>query len=187
MNALDALLNRVSVGKLAEPGPNQAQQALIFGSALRAADHGRLCPWRFLVIEGEARQALGDLFARVAIQDDPNISPAVIERFRMMPLRAPMLVVVIARCEQHSKVPVVEQLISAGAAAQNMITAAFALGLGAIWRTGEMAYHSGVKQALGLDESEQIVGYLYFGTPIAPLAPPPAADYRDYFAPWTRG
>jgi nitroreductase len=187
MNALDALLNRVSVSKLMEPAPDQAQQALIFGSALRAADHGRLCPWRFLVIEGAARQALGDLFARAAIEDDPATSPTVIDRFRAMPLRAPMLVVVIARCERHPKVPAVEQLISAGAAAQNMITAAFALGLGAIWRTGDMAYHPSVKQELGLDEPEQIVGYLYFGTPGAPLGSPPAADYRDYFVSWGHG
>lgn len=184
MNALDALLQRVSVSKLVEPAPDQAQREYIFRSALRAADHGRLCPWRFLTIEGDARQQLGELFARVAEADNPEISPSVLERFHTMTLRAPLLVVVIARCVEHAKVPEIEQILSAGAAAQNMITAAFALGLGAIWRTGEMAYHPAVKAELGLTENEQIVGYLYFGTPGVAESAPPVTDYRDFFMPW---
>jgi nitroreductase len=184
MQALDALLQRVSASKLIDPAPDQQQREMIFSAALRAADHGRLRPWRFLVIEAEARNELGELFERVATEDDASLTPAARERFRNMPLRAPMIVVVIAKCTPHPKVPEIELLISAGAAAQNMITAAYALGIGAIWRTGELAYHLRVRDGLGLTEDERIVGYLYLGTPGVTMEPAPLVDYHDFFSAW---
>lgn len=184
MNALDALLQRVSASKLTDPAPDQAQREFIFNAALRAADHGRLRPWRFLIIEGNGRLQLGQLFAEVAAADDPNLSDEALQRYRSLPLRAPLVLVVIARCESHPKVPDVEQILSAGAAAQNMITATYALGLGAIWRTGDVAYHPKIKQGLGLIDSERIIGYLYLGTPSAPLGAAPRLNYLDFFAQW---
>jgi nitroreductase len=184
MDALDALHKRVSVSKLVEPAPNDAQRDAIFKAALRAADHGRLCPWRFLVIEGVGLTQLGELFCEAALSDDPALVPEICDSYRKMPLRAPMIVVVIARCQPNPKVPDIEQVISAGAAAQNMITAAYAMGLGAVWKTGAMAYHPRVIQGLGLGTGESIVGYLYMGTPISPMGAASARPLEDFFARW---
>ena len=184
MDALDALHQRVSVSKLTAPGPTAEQREAICKAALRAADHGQLCPWRFLVIEGEGLDALGELFCAAAMSDDPGLIPEVCESYRKMPRRAPMIIVAIAVCQVNPKVPEVEQIISAGAAAQNMITAAYALGLGTIWRTGAMAYHPRVMRGLGLQENEQIVGYLYIGTPISPMGKARQRPTNDFFAPW---
>lgn len=184
MKATEALLQRVSSGKLVDPAPDERQREIIFGAALRAADHGRLRPWRFLVIEGQGRERLGELFAQVAAQRDSDLAPAAVERERQKPLRAPMIIVVVARCEEHPKVPAIEQIISAGAAAQNIMTAAYALGLGAIWRTGDLAYDGLIRSGLGLGEPERIVGFVYIGTPGAPMGLPPAINNLDFFSSW---
>ena len=184
MNALDALHQRVSVSKLTAPAPNAEQREAICKAALRAADHGQMRPWRFLVVEGEGLTALGELFCAAALNDDPVLLPEVQDSYRKMPHRAPMIIVVIASCQTNPKVPEIEQLISAGAAAQNMITAAYALGLGAIWKTGAMAYHPEVKRGLGLRESEHIIGYLYMGTPTGPLGKAHPRPTSEFFANW---
>jgi nitroreductase len=184
MDALEVLLQRVSVSKLTAPAPAPRERELIFKAALRAADHGRLRPWRFLVVEEGGLTQLGDLYVEAAMRDDPTIAPDTLDRYRQMPLRAPMLVVVIAQCRAHPKVPEIEQIISAGAAAQNMINAAYALDIGAIWRTGEFAYHPHVKKGLGLAENEKIVGYLYLGTPVGSPGSAPELDYRNFFNSW---
>lgn len=186
MDALDALHYRVSVSKLTAPAPDKEQCEAIFKAALRAADHGQMRPWRFLVVEGEGLTALGELFCAAAVSDDAGLASEVRDSYRKMPHRAPMIIVVIASCTANPKVPEVEQIISAGAAAQNMITAAYALGIGAIWKTGAMAYHPHVIRGLGLSDDEHIVGYLYVGTPNKPMgkANPPAVS--DFFENWPR-
>lgn len=184
MNALEALHQRVSVGKLVAPAPDQIQREAIFKAALRAADHGQLRPWRFLVIEGEGLLELGELFCSAALSDDPGLVPEVCDSYRKMPQRAPMIVVVIAHCIDHPKVPAQEQLLSAGAAAQNMLTAAYAVGVGAIWKTGAMAYHPHVSAGLGLQQGEVIIGFLYMGTPTSPMGAAVARPVNDFFANW---
>ncbi|MFC6980127.1 nitroreductase family protein [Microbulbifer taiwanensis] len=90
MDALTALHNRVSTGLLTEPAPSHEQRRGIFRAALRAADHGCLRPWRFLTIEGEARNRLGEIFLRAAEQaEGGSLSDAQRERTLAMPLRAP--------------------------------------------------------------------------------------------------
>lgn len=185
MDALSVLHERTSVSKVTAPAPTQEQCRLLIKAALRAADHGGLRPWRFLVIEGQGLDALGRLFERVASADNPQLSEAERERLLNMPKRAPMILVVIARCQEHPKVPVSEQLLSAGAAAQNILSAAYAMGFGAMWRTGDMAYDSRVAQALGLQSNESIIGFIYLGTPINPPAPPRSANPDDFFSYWS--
>ncbi|WP_312934835.1 nitroreductase family protein, partial [Stutzerimonas nitrititolerans] len=97
MDALDLLLNRVSVTRLFDPAPDEAQLDLLFRAALRAPDHGQLRPWRFLVIQGAARERLGELFVESLKLSDPDCSEEALQKARKMPLRAPMLVVVVAR------------------------------------------------------------------------------------------
>lgn len=185
MDALKVLHERRSVAKLTDPAPDEAQRRAIFSAALRAADHGRLRPWRFLVIEGRsALLELGDLLCRAAVEDNPEMPEAARQAQRHKPLRAPTVVVAIARCQDHPSVPEVEQLISAGAGVQNMLNAAHALGLGAFWRTGAMAYHPTVRRGLGLASGEHIVGFLYLGTPASPPAPATPPPVEDFFTPW---
>lgn len=184
MEAIQALINRVSIARVSDPAPDAARREAIFAAALRAADHGQIRPWRFLLVEGEARRELGNLFVRAAQIRDPDTPGAKLEKFAAMPLRAPLVVVAIAKVQDHPKVPGVEQVISAGAAVQNMLNAAFALGVGAFWRTGEMAYEPGVREGLGLTENEQIVGYLYLGTPVSQPEVASPLSIKDFFHSW---
>lgn len=164
MDAFDLLLNRVSVPRLREPAPDAVQRDRLFRAALRAPDHGQLRPWRFLTIEGAGREALGEVLAR-AVACNAAASDELIAKARKMPLRAPLLIVVIASPKDHPKVPVQEQHLAAACAAHGMLLAAHAEGLGAVWRTGDLAYHPEVERGLGLVEGERILGFIYVGTP----------------------
>lgn len=184
MEALDALLNRVSVPRLVDPAPDAAQRELLFRAALRAPDHGQLRPWRFLTVEGDARVRLGELFAGAVLAGNPQAAEEALNKARGMPLRAPLLVVVIARLWAHPKVPAQEQVIAAGCAVHGMLLAAHAQGIGAVWRTGDMAYDAHVAQGLGLAADEQIVAYLYLGTPERELRRPPELAVEDFVGTW---
>ena len=183
MEALDALLNRVSVPRLVEPAPSAEQRDVMYRVALRAPDHGQLRPWRFLSIEGESLNRLGELYAQ-AVGLDQNASSESIEKARLMPLRAPLIVVVIACPKEHPKVPEVEQLMAASCAAHGMLLAAHAQGVGAVWRTGAMAYDAHVAAGLGLSGAEQIVGYLYLGMPERELRKAQPLDPADFVSNW---
>lgn len=185
MEALDALINRVSVARLGEPAPTPQQRELLFRAALRAPDHGQLRPWRFLTVEGAAREALGELFARAQLARDAQAPAALLDKARAMPLRAPLLVVVIACLKEHPKVPEGEQLLAAGCAAHGILLAAHAQGIGAIWRTGELAYDATVCAGLGLAAHERIVGFLYLGTPQGELRKPQPLEPAEFVAGWS--
>lgn len=180
MDAMDLLLHRESAVKLEPPGPDQAVLDRIFGSAVRAPDHGRLRPWRFVVIPEDKRARFGELMADSLRRREPDAPPEMLERERAKALRAPMIVVIAARVQKGHKIPEVEQFASAAAATQNVILAANAQGFGAMWRTGAPAYDNGVKQALGLAAEDEIVGFVYLGRQVgagSPAARPAAAEY----------
>ena len=185
MDAVDALTSRVSMPLLEHPAPDKEVLTHLFKAAARAADHACLQPFRFLGIQGEQLQQLGELYQRAALQQDPNLSKAQLERIRTLPLRAPMVLVAIACCQQHSKVPEIEQIITAGAAVQNMLTAAFSLGIGAYWRTGPLAYNPEVHRLLNLLENEKIIGFIYLGAPAGKLRTPKPVNVNDIYKPWT--
>lgn len=184
MDALEALLQRVSVAKLQAPAPDTQQREALFRAATRAADHKHLQPWRFLIIEEKGLDQLGELFCKAVLAEDSQVPAHALESLRKKPQRAPMILVAIASCQEHPKVPVIEQVVSTGAAVQNMLVAAHALGLGAFWRTGAMAYHPTVLKGLGLEASEQIVGYLYLGTPVKAVPSPHPTDLARFFSTW---
>lgn len=184
MEALDALLNRVSHARLGEPAPSAEQLDRMFRAALRAPDHGQLRPWRFLTVEGEARQALGELFARAIAANEPDARPEALDKARAMPLRAPLLVVAVARLQEHPKVPEIEQWLAAGCAAHGIVQAAYAQGLGAMWRTGALALDPLVCEGLGLAANERIVGFLYLGTPIGEPRRPAPLDPAAFVSAW---
>lgn len=183
MEALDALLNRVSVPRLVEPAPNAAQREALFQAALRAPDHGQLRPWRFLTIEGAAREQLGELLAE-AVQLKGDATQAALDKARAMPLRAPLLIVVIARLQAHFKVPESEQRIAAGCAAHGILIAAHAQGIGAVWRTGELSYAASVAKGLGLAAGEEVIGFLYVGTPQNDPREAPVLVTEDFVSAW---
>jgi nitroreductase len=183
MDAIELLHNRVSSPMLQEPGPTAGQLDIIFRAALRAPDHGAIRPWRFLTVSGENRARLGELYLKAALADDPELNDAKRNKILAMPQRAPLLIVVIAANVAHPKVPVLEQEVSAGCAAQNILHAAFAQGLGAMWRTGDMAYHPVVKAGLGVAEGESIIGYLYLGTP-GKTRTAPEHELSEYVFDW---
>ncbi|MDH4562626.1 nitroreductase family protein [Pseudomonas sp. BN411] len=184
MEALDALLNRVSLARLQEPAPDAAQREVLFRAALRAPDHGYLRPWRFLSIEGAAREKLGELFVSAVLAKDPQAPEAATTKARNMPMRAPLMVVVIAKLQAGHKVPEVEQLLSAGCAAHSILLAAHAQGLGAIWRTGDMAYDLTVAAGLGLAENERVVGFLYLGSVEGERRAAPELVPADFVQTW---
>lgn len=158
---LDAMLERVSTPKLIAPSPSRVELEQMFRCAVRAPDHGRLRPWRFVVLQGAALEALGSAFE--ASQPDADEQKRM--RLRSMPLRAPMIIVSIARLDwEHKKVPVWEQQVAVGIATQHLQLAAGTLGFAAMWRTGDMAESGPVRDYLGLADDEQIIGFLYTGT-----------------------
>lgn len=165
MSVVESLINRVSIASLSAPAPTDEQLSMLFSAASRAADHACLKPYRFLVIQGEGLQQFGRSLRTIRAQQDASLSEQQLQRFENLPLRAPMIVVVIASCQDHPKVPHIEQIITAGAAAQNLINAAYALDIGAYWRTGDIAYNDDVKTLLKLEVQEHIVGFIYLGTP----------------------
>jgi len=164
MDLLTAIDTRASALKLIEPGPSQADLERIMRAGARAPDHGKLAPWRFVVLEAQAREVLSNAMAASLRRRQPQTSDAQLEVERQKPLRAPTIVVVIAHLTHGHKVPESEQIMAVAAAVQNMLLTAHALGVGAMWKTGEAARDVSVKQALGIDTEDEIVAFLYLGT-----------------------
>jgi nitroreductase len=169
MDALENLMTRRSPAKLAEPAPTPEALAQATAAAVRAPDHGKLKPWRFVVIDSPARTAFGEVMARCLKRQQPDASDEMLAREREKALRAPMIVVAVAKMQpQHPKIPDVEQLLAAAAATQNFWLALHAQGYGAMWKTGAPAYDAEVKRELGLAATDQIVGFMYVGSVAAP-------------------
>jgi nitroreductase len=184
MDALEALTTRVSPKELGEPAPGDATLGTIFAAALRAPDHGRLRPWRFILIRGEGRERLGELFAASLLRREPQASSELLERERGKAFRAPLVIVVAAHFTPAAKVPDVEQLLSAATAAQNIMIACHALGFAAMWKTGEPAYDPAVKEALGLTAGDGIAGFINIGTPKGVLKQPAPLNQADFVRRW---
>ena len=185
---IEYLLSRRSVGVafLREPGPNAGQLSTMLTIATRVPDHGKLTPWRLVIFEGDARLAAGEALARIALRNNPEMDAASlnVERQRFMP--APLTVGVISRPQPNPKVPEVEQLLSAGNVAFNLVHAAHAMGFAASWVTRWFTFDPVAASALGAKEGERFVGFIHIGTPtIVPEdRPRPTLDeIVDYWRP----
>ena len=183
MDALELLLTRTSTPLLSEPAPSAEQLELMLKAALRAPDHGSLRPYRFIRVEGTGRERLGELFAAATLAQDPAASEAQLTKCRAMPLRAPLILVAVAVTQQHPKVPVSEQVITAGCAVHGLVQAAYAQDIGAIWRSGDLAFNPRVAEGLGLAEQEQIVGFVYLGQ-VVKAKPTPELDATGLLTDW---
>jgi nitroreductase len=184
MQAIEALLERRSAKALTAPAPDEGALELIFASASAAPDHGRLRPWRFIVIQGSGLERFGDLLAEHLRRSTPSATPETLQRERQKAFRAPLILVVAAICTAGGKIPVIEQVLAAGAAAQNVMLAALALGFNSMWKTGAPAYDEQVKTALGLEAKDAIVGFMYLGTEAAKPDRVPRPAWRDRVHHW---
>jgi nitroreductase len=149
---------------------------------MSAPDHGNMLPYRFIVIRGEAREQLSQVFAEAATQR--GLDPQAVNKQKAKPLRSPLIVAVVARIEATPAIPEIEQLLSAGCAAQHIQLASRMLGFGSIWLTGDNCYDQSVYRAFGLDLDERLVGFIYIGTPVQPPAKknrPPASTRTEFW------
>jgi nitroreductase len=154
--------------ELSGPAPSPAEIETFLTVASRVPDHGKLAPWRFIVFEGEARQKAGNAIVAAFKAKYPESKPDQIEAERGRLARAPLVIAVVSRAGHHVKIPEWEQVLSAGAAAMNLVLAAHALGYGASWITEWYAYDRRVLARLGLTASERIAGFVHIGRPAKP-------------------
>ena len=165
MTLLEKLANRYSTPQLEAPAPAPEEIEVAYQAMMRVPDHARLKPWRLEIWQDDGLVRLGQIFAEAAAELEPETSEAQLQRFKNLPLRAPMIAMVVATHTEHPKVPFEEQTITAGCAVYAMMLVLGELGYGCMWRTGQFAYMEPVKRALKLADNEAIVGYLYVGTP----------------------
>lgn len=169
---------------LGTPGPDEAQLLRMLATAVRVPDHGRLTPWRFLRIRGDARLALGERLAEVYRREHPDAPDAAIEKERTRFGCAPVVVAVVARIARGHKIPEIEQRLSGGCVCFQLLQAAQALGYGAQWLTGWAAYHPEIHAVLGLAQDEDIAGFIHIGTPTADIDERERPDARALLSDW---
>lgn len=183
LHALDARRS-VPAKQLGEPGPDPDTLLRMLTSAVRVPDHGKLVPYRFLRIAGDARHSLGAFLVDRAVQRDPQVSAAQLDKDRQRFSHAPLIITVIASPRPNPKVPEAEQLMTAGCVCFALLQAAQAFGFGAQWLTAWMAFDPAVHAHLGLAEGEQIAGFIHIGTPKTEVPererPDPAALLQDW-------
>jgi nitroreductase len=184
MDAITAITQRVSVAQLTGPGPSEQQLEQLYRAAFRAPDHAWMRPWRYLTIRDQGLVSLGEVFAVAGLKKDADLSEVKVAKLKNMPQRAPLMIVAIANIQINEKVPPLEQQLAVGAGIQNILTAAYAMELGAIWRTGEMAYDQHVKHSLGLQDNEEIIGFIYLGHVNCKLKKPPELTTADFVKDW---
>jgi nitroreductase len=171
MNDSLALLQKrrsLAAHRLGEPGPSEEQIETLLTVAARVPDHGRLVPWRFILIEGEARHRLGEIVSAAAAADQRDADADKIAAEHNRFARAPLVIAVVSRAKPHVKIPEWEQVLSAGAVCMNLLHAAAALGFGATWITEWVAFDRRILDALGLAPDERIAGFVHIGTPLEP-------------------
>lgn len=171
MDALAAIRTRRSIGRVRPEAPPREIIEQLLDAATRAPNHRLTEPWRFFVLAGAAREALGEVLGRIeAATSGPAIKDveARVARARSKPLRAPVIVAAAVVPTRGPKVVEIEEIAAGAAAVQNLLLAAHALGLAAIWRTGDPCYDPAVKAHFGLPEHAHLLGFIYVGYPDGP-------------------
>ena len=164
MELFAAVQTRSSAARLAEPGPNPEELERLLQAAARAPDHGRLKPWRFIVLQDAMREAFTAAAAEAKRSRLPTMTVEQLAAEREKMSRSPTIVVVgCAVNREQTKIPEIEQVMAAGAAAQNLFLAAHDLGYGVMWKTGAAAYDPAVKATLGLRPDDHIVAIMHLG------------------------
>ena len=180
MDAIEALTTRSSAKSFGDMLPTRDHLDIILHAAVRAPDHGRLRPWRFMLIEGNHRKKFGDILAAAALRRTPTLSAGDLQREHDKAMRAPLIIVVACRAVTGTKVPVIEQILATGAAAQNILLGLHNFGYASAWKTGDAAYDPEVKKSLGLSADDHIVAFIYTGGGLGALfAPGKPATVQD--------
>ena len=160
--------SRRSMGNLDLPAPTHAQIETAIECAATAPDHKKLRPWRFIVTQGDARHELGNALVAAAqakaVQEGETLSEKDIAKTQAMPLRAPVIITVVTKIQAHKKVPPFEQMLSAGAAVQNLILALKAQGFSTVWRTGLLCNEPAVKSYFNVGPDDYVTAFVYTGT-----------------------
>jgi nitroreductase len=177
MKAIDLLLTRQSDPRLMAPAPDKAHLNTILSAGMRVPDHAGLLPFHYMVVENDGLNKLSEIF--VDAIKDTTTEEAKLDKTAKMPFRAPLIIIVSTKYQQHEKVPNNEQLITAGCCVHAMQMASVALGYGAVWRTGDLSMNVQVKSSLKIDVHEDIVGFLYIGTKVKSLPIKPTKLYDD--------
>ncbi|HRP10543.1 MAG TPA: nitroreductase [Terricaulis sp.] len=158
--ALMARRRSTKIAHMSEPAPTGADLEALIHLAARVPDHGKLGPWRFVIIEGEARARAGVALARAV--DPANEARA--EQARGLFLRAPACVMVVYAPKESAKAPEWEQMLSSGAACFALLMGAHAMGYAGCWLTEWPAFDANARAALGLSDAERIAGFVYLGS-----------------------
>ena len=167
MDIFDAIYQRQSIGKVKSDPLGREVIEKLLGAAVQAPNHHRVRPWRFIVLQGEARKRLGEVMAHSKKLETPDAPEAVLDVERGKPLRAPVVIAVGVDKPQDPKVVEIENVCAAAAAVQNLLLAGLSLGLGCMWRTGPAAVDPMVKEFLGLAADQHLIGFIYVGYPLS--------------------
>lgn len=181
--ALEVLLTRSSNNMLIDPAPEGRDLDLILEAASRAPDHGALCPWRFVVIRGEARAAFTNLLCEATLARDPETDPKKLTKLGR--LGQTPLIIAVGTDLKDSKFPKSEQELSAAAAAMNVLNAVHALGYAGKWVTGDNSHDPAVHAALGFTAPNRVIGFLLIGTARMALPARERMQPADYAVEWT--
>jgi nitroreductase len=185
LSSTSALLATRRSGKprdMIAPGPDAAQLRHILELAMRVPDHGKLAPWRFVVIEN--RPAFSAMLQQAYLASKPDAGRLELEAMQNFAEQAPTLVALLSTPAQSSKIPAWEQELSAGAVCMNMLVAAHASGFVGSWITGWPAYNPAVLESLGGSPHDRIAGFLFLGTPSKPLEERPRPAYEAVVSTW---
>ena len=182
--ALENILYRNSHRNLVEPAPSDKEMEQVFQAALRAPDHAWLRPSSFIQIQGEGLNKLSNAFVNYAKENMDSLDDEKLAKYKQLPFRAPMIVVLVCTPKEHAMVPEVEQIMSTATAGQNILLALNSMGYGGIWRTGTFSLNDKIGKHLDLEAGQQVVGYLYIGTPDGEPKKIPEHDIHDFVTRW---
>jgi nitroreductase len=165
MDVLDAIQKRVTISKVKQDAVSKEVIEKLLSAGAQAPNHHKVRPWRFVVLTGDGRKKLGDVMAASFADRNPDLPAEGLNKTRALPLRAPVIIAIGVDKPSEPRIIEMENISAASAAGMNILLAANALGLGAIWRTGEWARDAKVKEFLGFESDQYIVGFIYVGYP----------------------
>jgi nitroreductase len=179
MEVFEAIHNRHSIKKVKQDPVEHDLIEKLLDAAVQAPNHYKVRPWRFVVLTGDARHQLGDVMSASLQERHPEFPQEAFDKARATPLKSPVVIAVGVDKPSELKVSEIENICAAAAATENLLLAAHALGLGAKWRTGEWASDVKVKQFLGFEADQPVVGFIYVGYPEFIVEQPPRPSFED--------
>ena len=172
--------------RLAMPGPDGNQLQALLAAAATSPDHDQLSPWRLVLIPDAQRKLLGQIFAEALSERETNIAMERVSLCHEKAQRAPMLLLLIVDLEKgDQQIDLMERLISAGCALQNMLLLATAMGYGSALTSGKALKSKALRKGFGLKEGEHAVCFLSMGTELAQAPPKLRKNTREFFSVWT--